>query len=166
MLLQKVISKKTLNIKKILLPPGRSLTKISGAESGSVSRRCGSAALLFVMYYDVYTVVKKCVMGRRVWSSGKHLIPSLKMSSPTSISLSAWGLKRLSKKYGTENILGLVSKFTEASKWWLFTCRSKLCAPSVGIGRSNVNDIGTEAQMFRYRSILSEWKQNVLIWSA
>jgi hypothetical protein len=31
---------------------------------------------------------------------------------------------------------------------------------------SNVNDIGTEAQMFRYRSLLSERKQSVLIWSA
>jgi hypothetical protein len=31
---------------------------------------------------------------------------------------------------------------------------------------SNVNDIETKAQTFRYRSLLSEWKQNVLIWSA
>ncbi len=31
---------------------------------------------------------------------------------------------------------------------------------------SNVNDIETKAQTFRYRSLLSERKQNVLIWSA
>ena len=31
---------------------------------------------------------------------------------------------------------------------------------------SNVNDIETTGQTFRYRSLLSEWKQNVLVWSA
>ncbi len=31
---------------------------------------------------------------------------------------------------------------------------------------SNVNDIETKAKTLRYRSILSERKQNVLIWSA
>ena len=31
---------------------------------------------------------------------------------------------------------------------------------------SNVNDIETKAETFRYRSLLSERKQNVLIWSA
>jgi hypothetical protein len=31
---------------------------------------------------------------------------------------------------------------------------------------SNVNDIETKGQTFRYRSLLSERKQNVLIWSA
>ena len=31
---------------------------------------------------------------------------------------------------------------------------------------SNVNDIETKAQTFRYRSLLSEQNQNVLIWSA
>jgi hypothetical protein len=31
---------------------------------------------------------------------------------------------------------------------------------------SNVNDIKTKAQTFRYRSLLSEQNQNVLIWSA
>jgi hypothetical protein len=31
---------------------------------------------------------------------------------------------------------------------------------------SNVNDIETKAKMFRYRSLLSEQNQNVLIWSA
>ncbi len=31
---------------------------------------------------------------------------------------------------------------------------------------SNVNDIETKAQPFRYRSLLSKRKQNVLIWSA
>ncbi len=30
---------------------------------------------------------------------------------------------------------------------------------------SNVNDIETKGQTFRYRSLLSEWKQNVLFWS-
>jgi hypothetical protein len=31
---------------------------------------------------------------------------------------------------------------------------------------SNVNDIETKGQTFRYRSLLSERKQNVLVWSA
>ncbi len=31
---------------------------------------------------------------------------------------------------------------------------------------SNVNDIETKGQTFRYRSLLSEQKQNVLIWFA
>jgi hypothetical protein len=34
------------------------------------------------------------------------------------------------------------------------------------VGGSNVNDIETKGQTFRYRSLLSERKQNVLIWSA
>jgi hypothetical protein len=31
---------------------------------------------------------------------------------------------------------------------------------------SNVNDIETKGQTFRYRSLLSERKQNILVWSA
>ncbi len=31
---------------------------------------------------------------------------------------------------------------------------------------SNVNDTETKAQTFRYRSLLSERKRNILIWSA
>jgi hypothetical protein len=37
---------------------------------------------------------------------------------------------------------------------------------SRGPALSNVNNIETKAQTFRYRSLLSERKQNVLIWSA
>jgi hypothetical protein len=37
---------------------------------------------------------------------------------------------------------------------------------SLRVGGSNVNDIETKGQTFRYRSLLSERKQNVLIWSA
>ncbi len=35
----------------------------------------------------------------------------------------------------------------------------------LNIMSSNVNDIETKAQTFRYRNLLSERKQNVLIWS-
>jgi hypothetical protein len=34
------------------------------------------------------------------------------------------------------------------------------------VGPSNVNNIETKAKTLRYRSLLSERKQNVLIWSA
>jgi hypothetical protein len=34
------------------------------------------------------------------------------------------------------------------------------------VANSNVNDIETKGQTFRYRSLLSERKQNILVWSA
>ena len=43
---------------------------------------------------------------------------------------------------------------------------SKIMALMVVVFISNVNDIETKAETFRYRSLLSERKQNVLIWSA
>ncbi len=55
-----------------------------------------------------------------------------------------------------------ISKLHDQNRTLYIFCRIK----TMPILASNVNDIETKGQTFRYLSLLSERKQNVLVWSA
>ncbi len=79
-------------------------------------------------------------------------------------------LSRLSKqvRYRYPIIICYIWMYTHANVRYLLKWKFSffLRKPRVYVETSNVNDIETKAQTFRYRSLLSERKKNVLIWSA